>query len=56
METRTSGSAGGLGKRTGSNPDTAPQADPTHQVHADGHTVTIGRSGKATVILNRRRQ
>jgi len=28
-ESRTSGSAGGLGKRVGSNPDTAPQADPT---------------------------
>ena len=29
METRTAGSASGLGKRTGSNPDTAPQADST---------------------------
>ena len=28
-ESRTSGSAGGLGKRAGSNPVTAPQADPT---------------------------
>ena len=28
-ESRMSGSAGGLGKRVGSNPDTAPQADPT---------------------------
>ncbi len=28
-QTRTSGSAGGLGKRIGSNPGTAPQADPT---------------------------
>ncbi len=27
-----------------------------HQVHADDHTVAIGRSGRATVILNRRRQ
>ncbi len=27
-----------------------------HQVHADRHTVAIGRIGKATVILNRRRQ
>jgi hypothetical protein len=29
VETRTAGSASGLGKRTGSNPDTAPQADST---------------------------
>ena len=29
METRTAGSASGLGKRTGSNPGTAPQADST---------------------------
>ena len=29
METRTAGSASGLGKRVGSNPDTAPQADST---------------------------
>ena len=28
-ESRTPGSASGLGKRTGSNPDTAPQADST---------------------------
>jgi hypothetical protein len=29
VETPTAGSASGLGKRTGSNPDTAPQADST---------------------------
>jgi hypothetical protein len=29
VETRTAGSASGLGKRTGSNPDTAPQVDST---------------------------
>ena len=29
MERRTAGSASGLGKRTGSNPGTAPQADST---------------------------
>jgi hypothetical protein len=29
VETRTAGSASGLGKRTRSNPDTAPQADST---------------------------
>jgi len=29
VETRTAGSASGLGKRIGSNPDTAPQADST---------------------------
>ncbi len=29
VETRTAGSAGGMGKRTGSNPDTAPHAYPT---------------------------
>ena len=28
VETRTSGAAGGPGKRTGSNPDTAPGPDP----------------------------
>ena len=27
-----------------------------HQVHADNHTVSIGKNGRATVILNRRRQ
>jgi len=29
VEARTSGSAGGHGKRTGGNPDTAPVPDPT---------------------------
>ena len=29
METRTSGSAGGMGKRARNNPGTAPHADPT---------------------------
>ncbi len=29
-QTRTAGSAGGMGKRTGSNPDTAPHAYPTN--------------------------
>lgn len=31
-ESRTSGSAGGLGKRAGNNPGTAPQADPPKEV------------------------
>src|SRR6476659_4513703 len=31
-ESRTPGSASGLGKRIGSNPDTAPQADSTGEV------------------------
>ena len=32
METRTAGSASGLGKRTRSNPDTAPQVDSTIRI------------------------
>jgi hypothetical protein len=32
VETRTAGSASGLGKRTRSNPDSAPQADSTIRV------------------------
>ena len=35
-ESRTSGSEGGLGKRTRSNPDTAPQVDPTTSTRGAG--------------------
>ena len=36
METRTAGSASGLGKRTWSNPDTAPQVDSTIRLRGLG--------------------
>jgi hypothetical protein len=36
VETRTAGSASGLGKRTESNPDTAPQVDST-PIHSRPH-------------------
>ena len=42
METRTAGSASGLGKRTGSNPDTAPQVDST--IRLQGLAVAGGRA------------
>jgi hypothetical protein len=40
-ETGTAGSASGLRKRTGSNPDTAPQADSTNRVLRGGVTQTL---------------
>jgi hypothetical protein len=45
VETRTAGSASGLGKRVGSNPDTAPQADSTKifYVTKGSPEVLIGR-------------
>ena len=58
METRTPGSASGLGKRIGSNPDTAPRADSTRTrwfspvarrivVGCPGRVPYRGRSGRA---------
>ena len=54
METRTSGAAGGPGKRTGSNPGTAPRSDPAARaagraVGGPGHP---GRPGAVEVLLN----
>ncbi len=46
METRTSGSAGGPGKRIGSNPDTAPLSDPTIITWAQG-----GKTELANLVL-----
>jgi hypothetical protein len=43
---RTAGSASGLGKRTGSNPDTAPQADATTSARQYPHNFTRWRGGR----------
>jgi hypothetical protein len=50
VETRTAGSASGLGKRTGSNPDTAPQVDSTIRLRGLGvaGTDAAGRPARDT--------
>ena len=55
METRTAGSASGLGKRTGSNPDTTLKADSTDVDFAAGKTRPAVRAEPGIVASSRAR-
>ena len=56
METRTSGSEGGLRKRTGRKTDTAPQPDPYAWRETATHIAESLHKGDRVVVLGRLRQ
>ena len=56
VETRTSGSEGGLRKRTGRKTDTAPQPDPYAWRETAAHLAESLHKGDRVVVLGRLRQ